>query len=197
MVKISDEFEKQDRHKLLLLTKSGNVKLLVDKPRKQTIFSFSLNANEVWKRWEHKTPSPVERIKAAKTSFEMGNEVRVRIDPIFPIENWQMHYEDLIYSMLSEFTPERITLGTPRGLAKTLMFSQDLTWAKYFTEKPEHSGWGKKIPDFQRKEIYLFFYDKLCALGFNKSKITMCKETTLMWTELGLNPFQIKCNCVW
>jgi len=197
MRQIVDKFEEQGRHKLLLLTKSGNVNLLVDRPRKQTIFSFSTNAKEVWKRWEHKTPSPDERIEAAKVAAKLEDEVRVRIDPIFPIENWQAHYEDLIYSIFSEFIPERITLGTPRGLAKTLMFSKDLTWTKYFTEKPEYSGWGKKMPASQRREIYLFFYDKLCALGFDKSKIAICKETAPLWKDLGLDPTKIRCNCVW
>lgn len=194
---IADKFEEQNRHKLLLLTKSGNVDLLIDRPRRQTIFSFSINAKEVWRRWEHKTPSPYERIKAGKAVAEIGDEVRVRIDPIFPIENWQADYEDLIYSIFSEFTPERITLGTPRGLAKTLMFSKDHTWTKYFTEKPEYSGWGKKIPTFQRKEVYLFFYDKLHSLGFDTSKVAMCKETVSMWKELGLKPEACKCNCIW
>jgi len=195
MEKVADKFEEQNKHKLLLLTKSSNIKLLVDRPRKQTIFSFSMNTKEVWKRWEHKTPLPDERIKAAKVAIEAGDEVRVRIDPIFPIENWKLDYEDLIYSILSEFTPERITLGTPRGLAKTLMFSKDLSWTKYFN-KGEITGWGKKISDELRSEIYLFFYDKLHNLGFDKSKIATCKETVLMWKDLGLDPTKIKCNCV-
>jgi len=194
---ISNKFEQKAEHKLLLLTKSGNIKPLADKPRKQTIFSFSLNAYEVWKRWEHKTPSPYERIKAGKVAAEIGDEVRIRIDPIFPIENWQAQYEDLTYSIFSEFTPERITLGTPRGLAKTLMFSKDLTWTNYFTEKPQYSGWGKKIPALQRREIYFFFYDKLHNLGFDMSKVAMCKETVSMWKELGLDPAKVRCNCVW
>jgi len=193
---ISDKFEQQSEHKLLILTKSSNVKPLLDRPRKQTVFSFSLNANEVWRRWEHKTPPPIQRIEAAKAAAEIGDEVRVRIDPIFPIENWQAEYEDLVYSIFSEFTPERITLGTPRGLAKTLMYSRDLSWAKYF-DKGEETGWGKKISDVLRREIYLFFYDKLCSLGFDKSKIALCKETASMWKELGLDPAKVRCNCVW
>jgi spore photoproduct lyase len=193
---ISDKFEEQSRHRLLLLTKSANVGHLDDKPRKQTIFSFSMNAKEAWRRWEHKTPPPDQRVEAAKVTAEIGDEVRVRIDPIFPVENWRAEYEELIYSILSEFTPERITLGTPRGLAKTLMFSKDLSWTKYFDEG-KLTGWGKKISDALRREIYLYFYDKLCALGFDKSKIAMCKETVSMWKELGLDPAKIRCNCVW
>ena len=196
MEKIADKFEEQNKHKLLLLSKSDNVDFLVKKPRRQTIASFSLNAHKVWELWEHRTSSPERRIKAAKALMEAGYEVRIRIDPIFPIEEWKRHYEDLVYYLLSELpeNPERITLGTPRGLRKTLMFSKDLSWTKWFTER---SGWGKKIATSLRKEIYLFFFDKLTALGFDKSKIAMCKETETMWNELNLNKQNCRCNCVW
>ena len=199
MKQIADLFETQDRHKLLLLTKSNRVEWLARQPRKQTIASFSLNATEVWRRWEKRTPSPQQRIIAAKKLIELGYEVRIRIDPIFPFEDWKTHYKDLVYSMFSELRsdPDRITLGTPRGLAKTLIFAKDRSWEKIaFTDKPEYTGWGKKPPKSVRKEIYLFFYDKLHNLGFDKSRIAMCKETRSMWKELGLNPYLCKCNCV-
>jgi spore photoproduct lyase len=199
MRQIADFFETQNKHKLLLLTKFDKVEWLTKEPRKQTIASFSLNATEVWKRWEKRTPSPQQRIMAAKELVESGYEVRIRIDPIFPIENWKTHYEDLIYSLFSGLAtdPERITLGTPRGLAKTLMFAKDRSWEKIaFTDKPERTGWGKKAPTSLRKEIYIFFYDKLAKLGFDKSKVAMCKETRSMWKELGLNPKFCKCNCI-
>jgi len=198
---ISDKFEEQAEHRLLLLTKSGNVRPLSDKGRKQTIFSFSLNAHEAWRRWERKTPSPEKRIEAAKIVSEVGSEVRLRIDPIFPIQDWQKHYEDLVYLLLSELPtdPDRITLGTPRGLAKTRMFSNDSSWWKLAFEDniSEDSSWGKKITSPLRKEIYLFFYDKLGNLGFDKSRIALCKETVSMWKELALNPANCKCNCTW
>lgn len=199
MKKISDKFEEQKKHKLLLLTKSGNVRLLLDKPRKQSIFSFSMNAPEVAKRWEHKTPSPEKRVEAAKDLSELGNEVRIRIDPIFPIENWQMHYGDFVSLLLSKLPtdPDRITLGTPRGLQMTLKFSKDRSWIKFFTDNPDKTGWGRKIPIPQRKEIYLFLYDKLSECGFDKSKIAICKETIGMWSELGLDYRNCKCNCIW
>ena len=201
MEKIADKFEEQNKHKLLLLTKSANVGFLVRKPRRQTIYSFSLNATEVGRRWEHKTAPPEKRINAAKRVMEAGYEVRVRIDPIFPIERWKKHYEDIIYLLFSELPqdPDRITLGTPRGLMKTRMYAKDLSWWKVaFEENPsEDSGWGKKIALPLRKEIYTFFYDKLAELGFDKSRIAMCKETISMWKELGLDYTKCKCNCVW
>ena len=200
MKQIADFFETQDKHKLLLLTKSHRVGWLIKEPRKQTVASFSLNANEVWRRWEKRTSSPQQRITAAKELLESGYEVRVRIDPIFPIKNWKNHYENLIYSMFSELPsdPDRITLGTPRGLTKTLIFAKDRSWERIaFMDNPERTGWGKKAPTPLRKEIYLFFYDKLESLGFGKSRIAVCKETKSMWKELDLNHNLCRCNCVW
>ncbi len=101
--------------------------------------------------------------------------------------------------MFSELdsNPDRITLGTPRGLAKTLIFAKDRSWERIaFTDEPERTGWGKKAPSSLRKEIYIFFYDKLANLGFDKSRIAMCKETKSMWKEMGLNPDACKCNCI-
>jgi len=194
---IADKFETQDKHKLLLLTKSGNVNFLVEKPRKQTIASFSISAPEVWNRWEKKTPSPEKRIDAARKVREAGYETRIRIDLIFPIENWQRCYDQLLNMLFSKLTPNRITLGTPRGLQKTLMFSKDLSWTEYFAED---SGWGKKLSSAVRKEIYLFFHDRLSDLGFNK--IALCKETVSMWEELDreagvFKSWEKKCNCAW
>ncbi len=200
MKRYVDFFETQDKHKLLLLTKSNRIEWLAEKNRKQTIASFSINAIKVWKRWENRTPSPLQRIEAARQLLENGYEVRIRIDPTFPIDNWKTHYQDLLYSLLSELPsdPHRITLGTPRGLAKTLIFAKDRSWERIaFTDEPDRTGWGKKAPFPIRKEIYLFFYDKLHNLGFDKSRVAMCKETESMWLELGLNPRLCKCNCVW
>jgi len=195
MERIAEKFEEQGRHKLLLLTKSDNFRILDrSNPFEQTIVSFSINAPEVWGRWEHKTVPPEKRIEAAKMISDIGYETRIRIDPIFPIENWHREYSELLHLLLSKFTPERITLGTPRGLAKTLMFSEDRSWAQYFTED---SAWGKKIPSILREEIYLFIYQTLDSLGFDKSKVSICKETRAMWEQLGLDYANCRCNCVW
>ena len=200
MKQIADLFETQTRHKLLLLSKSHVVQWLIDKSLKQTICSFSINAEEICKRWEKGACSSEQRINAAKQLVEAGYEVRLRIDPIFPIENWRGHYENLLYSIFSTLPsdPDRITLGTPRGLAKTLMFTKDKSWeAIAFTDNPERTSWGKKAPRSTRREIYQFFHDKLASMGFDKSDIAICKETRSMWNELGMEPKNCRCNCIW
>jgi spore photoproduct lyase len=200
MKQFADFFETQNKHKLLLLTKSNRIEWLAKNPLKQTIPSFSLNATEVWRRWEKRTPSPQQRIDAASELIKAGYEVRIRIDPIFPVENWKSYYEDLLYLIFSTLPsdPSRITLGTPRGLAKTLMFTKDRSWETIaFTDHPEHTGWGKKAPASTRKEIYQFFYNKLSSLGVDRSKIAICKETKSMWNDLGMEPKDCRCNCIW
>jgi spore photoproduct lyase len=198
MEKIVDKFEEQKKHKILLLSKMGirNIDFLLRKKRSQTICAWSLNAPEVAIKWERAAASPRERIIAAKMVNDIGYDTRIRIDPIFPIQNWKIHYGELLYELLSEFEPKKIILGTPRGLWKTIKYAKeagvDMSWSQFFSED---SGWGKKITFSKRKEIYQFFLDKLISLGFSRDKITFCKETVDMWRELGLTFTPMTCNC--
>ncbi|MCJ7505130.1 hypothetical protein MUP05_01470 [Candidatus Bathyarchaeota archaeon] len=201
MIQIIDKFDTQRKHRLLTLTKCGSrspmVPLLLTKPRKQTITAFSINAPEVARRYERSAPPPGERIEAARLLSEAGYDTRLRIDPIFPIENCREHYRDLLYSIFSALEPNRIILGTPRGLWKTIMFAKkagvDMSWTSYFSE--EQTGWGKKLPFPVRKAIYEFMYDQLISLGFEKSRISMCKEEVAMWKEMKLNYTPLTCSC--
>lgn len=198
MSQIADKFDRQSKHKLSTLSKFGpkNVGFLVERPRRNIICAWSVNAIEVAKRWERAAAPPEKRIEAARMVLEAGYDVRIRFDPIFPIEDWKSHYQDIIYRLIEQVTPSRIILGTPRGLWKTIEYAKEakinMNWADYFKED---SGWGKKLGFDQRLEIYSFFYDKLSAIGFDKSKITMCKETVNMWEKLGLKYMKSTCNC--
>lgn len=197
---IADKFEEQEKHKLLLLTKSNDVKFLLNKPRKQTIVSFSFNALKVAKRWE-KGAAPVEkRIEAAKLVKEAGYETRIRIDPMIPIKGWEGHYCDLVDKIFNSFEPSRITLGTLRGLQKTIIYSNDKSWTRYLSE--EETGWGKKVGFALRLSMYSVVSNYLKEkYGF--SKIALCKETPEIWRKLGMDPREsptwknCKCNCVW
>ena|SRR2546428_178287 len=198
MAKIADKFEEQSKHKLATLSKFGprNAQFLVAKPRKQTICAWSINALEVAKRWERAAAPPDQRIEAAKRVSEAGYDTRVRIDPMFPIEEWRQHYQDLIYRIFEKLTPERIILGTPRGLFKTIKYAQelgfDMRWASFFKED---TGWGKKLAFDQRFEMYSFAQDKLQAIGYEKGRISLCKETVNMWSALGREYQPETCNC--
>jgi len=198
MTQIVNKFEKQNKHKIYLLTKFGarNIQFLLDKFRKQVICAWSINAPAVAKLWEKSAPPPEERIEAARLVSKVGYDTRIRIDPIFPIADWRSHYEFLIGRILSNLTPNKIILGTPRGLWKTIKYAKkagvDMSWAQFFKED---SGWGKKLAFEQRKETYQFLYDKLSSAGYPLSRVSICKETVEMWNGLGLHYLPRVCNC--
>lgn len=186
-------FETQDRHKVLFLTKSNRVGNLLDMTgRSKVIVSFSLNADEVSRRWE-RAPPPQDRIQAAHSVSEAGFETRIRIDPMVPIRDWQRHYMDLIDRIFERFTPERITLGSLRGLQTTINQAQDKSWVEYLSEG---SNWGKKVAESTRCSMYSAVLDHL-STEYDYSNIGLCKETMRTWGVLGMDHAKIKCNCVW
>ena len=198
MIDIVDFFETQNKHKIYLLSKYGtsNMGFLLETLRSQVICGWSVNCKKVTEKWEQTAAKPEDRIKAANLAWEEGYDTRIRIDPIFPIENWKEHYNKLIEDIISSLHPNRIILGTPRGLWKTINYAEkagvDMTWTQFFTE---NSGWGKKISFDKRKEIYKFFYDKLDSLDYPFHRISICKETIKMWEALGLPYKNKQCNC--
>jgi len=186
-------FETQKFHKVLFLTKSSNVKNLLEiEPRNQTIISFSLNAIPVAERWE-KAPPILKRIEAAKKVFEAGYEVRIRIDPMVPVENWREHYLQLLDIIFENLAPERITLGSLRGLQSTVNGCTDKSWVKYLKES---SNWGRKI-DFQSRYIVYSTIIQQLKTKFSFRNIALCKEAVQMWNILEMDYKKIRCNCVW
>lgn len=185
-------FNQQSTHKLLMLTKSTQINnLLKLDGQKNTIMSFSLNAASVSQKWE-KAPPPLERIKAGAKLANAGYRVRARIDPMVPIENWREEYEKLIDAIFANFEPERITLGSLRGLHTTIRCAIDKSWTGYLSDS---SNWGKKIDDCTRFEMYSFVKNFLKD-KYNYRKIAFCKETIGMWGELDKDWKNIKCNCI-
>lgn len=187
-------FESQQKHKILFLTKSDNIKhLLKISNHNQTIISFSLNADEVANRWEKGAPSIDRRIEAARKLKEMGYEVRIRIDPMVPVPDWKAHYNGLVGKIFSSFVPSRITIGSLRGLQTTINGSTDKSWTEYLKES---SNWGKKIDFKTRYEMYANLINQLKE-KYSYSNVALCKETLAMWGRLGMDYQTIKCNCIW
>ncbi len=187
-------FEEQNRHKVLFVTKSDNIKHLLEiNPHNQAIISFSLNADEVAKRWERGAPSVDRRIEAGRKLSQAGYEVRIRIDPIVPVPDWNTQYINLIDQIFTNFTPSRITLGSLRGLQSTINGSTDKSWLEYLKEG---SNWGKKVEFKTRYEMYATIINQL-KKNYDYEEIALCKETVAMWAKLGMDYKKIKCNCIW
>lgn len=186
-------FESQKIHKVLFLTKSSNIKNLLElDSHNQVIMSFSLNAIPVADKWE-KAPKVMRRLEAAEKLYEEGFEVRARIDPMVPVENWENHYIHLIDLIFEKFSPERITLGSLRGLQSTINGCTDKSWVKYLSES---SNWGKKVDINSRLAMYKRIISYL-AEKYNYSNVALCKETKALWGILKMDYKKIKCNCIW
>ncbi len=186
-------FETQKKHKVLFLTKSSDIKNLLElESHNQAIMSFSLNAIPVADRWE-KAPRVMERIESAQKLYDNGFEVRIRIDPMVPIENWKEYYLHLVDLVFERFIPERITLGSLRGLQSTINGCTDKSWVKYLSEG---SNWGRKISSRLRYEMYSALIEYLKE-KYNYEKIALCKETLGMWRMLKMDFKEMKCNCIW
>jgi len=156
------------------------------------IVSFSLNAFDVARRWEKGAPGPKQRIGAARKLQDAGYTIRVRIDPIVPVENWERRYKELIEHLFDNIEPERITIGSLRGLQSTINNSADKSWVEYLDES---SNWGKKIGFEKRAEMYGAIIDHL-RNEFQYKHIGLCKETVGMWKEIGLDYRKTRCNCI-
>ena len=183
------------RHRLLFVTKGVHVEhFLKNEWQKNAILSWSINADPVAKQWERGAPPVEERLKAAQSIMGAGYEVRIRIDPVVPILGWEESYRRFIDQVFDHLWPERITLGTLRGLASTLAMSVDKSWFVYLSE---YSNWGKKTAFELRSRLYEVLVDSLRNHRFEK--IGVCKETLKMWrylSQLGLQRKPMMCNCL-
>jgi spore photoproduct lyase len=184
-------FEKQAHHRVLFLTKSYKIKNLLEiEPHRQTIISFSLNSIPVAETWE-RAPHILKRIEAARKVIEAGYEVRLRIDPMVPIEHWEKTYLQLLDIIFKNIAPQRITLGSLRGLQSTINGCTDKTWVRYLKES---SNWGRKINFETRYAMYLTLIKELRSI-YRFENVALCKETIQMWGALGMDHKHIKCNC--
>lgn len=186
-------FEGQEHHKVLFVTKSTNVRHLERGAYQDiAVISFSLNAEAVADRFEKKAPTVAQRIDAARKLARAGYEVRIRIDPMVPVEGWQQAYRSLVAALLSQFTPSRITLGSLRGLQSTINNATDKEWTAYLSER---SNWGRKVAFGTRYEMYRDIVDYL-RREYGYENVALCKETVAIWDKLGMDYRQIGCNCV-
>jgi len=185
-------FASQNKHKLLLLTKSANISELAKlTPSDSVITSFSLNSQEVSNKYEKKSPPPSARLNSAKTLKQLGFRVRLRIDPIIPIPNWKEGYTELI-EQINNIAPETITLGTLRffpALKHRATGNKEVFNYAVDNNDPD-ARW--RLPIDQRIEIYTHFFNHLTPAI---KKIGLCKETLKVHQILNLNHKNPTCNC--
>lgn len=79
-------------------TKSKNVSPLPNNPPENFILSFSLSPSEVVP-FEKKTPNLKARLDAINLAIEKGYKVRLVIDPILAIENFEAIYDQFLSTL--------------------------------------------------------------------------------------------------
>lgn len=180
------KFNHQQRHKLLLLTKSANVDGIIKLPHnRKTIVSFSVNPEGVIEKFERGASKLSERVIAAEKCKASGYPIRIRVDPMIPIENWNESYSELA-EIINAVEPERVTLGSLRFFDAVPVYSgRDKSIFKFGEEKTADGRW--RVPRSLRLEMYQLMLDKL------KVKVSLCKETVDVIRKLKLPQ---KCNCV-
>jgi len=186
-------FQGRNGHKVLFVTKSNHIENFLEGDyRGNAIISFSLNAEAVARRFENGAPTIAERIEAANRLSKAGYEVRLRIDPMVPVSDWESAYKSLIDEIFSRFIPSRITLGSLRGLQSTINQATDKSWVNYLSEK---SNWGKRIEFNTRYRMYEEL-TKYLEGKYSFTRVALCKETLEIWDKLNMDYKNIKCNCI-
>lgn len=189
---VASIFDTQNKHKVLFLTKSNEIDNILKLDTNNIIPSFTFNAYSVAKRWEKGAPDVKKRIEAARKLQENGYSVRIRIDPMIPVDNWSQIYVELLDDVFSNFIPERITFGSLRGLQSTINNSSDKSWVEYLSEK---SNWGKKVDFELRYSMYKTVINYL-KTEYKYERVALCKETKGMWEKLDMDFTKIRCNCM-
>lgn len=179
------KFARQDRHQLLFLSKSIDIKNALDlQPTNQVIFSWSINAEVAAKRWEQGAPSPSKRFKAARQMKEKGWRIRFRLDPMIPYEGWQKGYLRSI-EQINDLEPDMVTIGSLRASntlgAHAKKNGRDASIFGLLTQK-DPSGFKNRLPLTIHSKLFAF------ALEHLKSSINpaLCKEDLSLWKSLGL-----------
>ncbi len=183
-------FANQKKHKLLFLTKSATIdNLMKMAPNKQVIVSFSINAAPVSEMYEKASPSPEERLEAARRLKEHGYEVRLRLDPMIPVADWKGHYGDIIDKM-NQVGPSIVTLGSLRYFRN--LENHQKTETDIFSYGKDHGDpdGRLRVDRDTRTAMYRFCLDRLQCM-----RVGLCKETVDVHRDLGLPAGNQSCNC--
>jgi len=195
---------------LFMLTKSDNVDDILDLDHNgRTVIGFSMNAALVSRRWETGAPGFERRLAAARKVQEAGYRLRIRLDPIVPIDGWEEAYSSTIETIFQTVEPERMTLGTLRFEEGFYRLRHALIGSRILREYvddmipmfPPIIVPGRKTPvvgkySFDantRVELFNFAISEIRK--YSDCDIALCKESADVWASTGLPLSRCACVC--
>lgn len=195
---------------LYMLTKSDNVDDILDLDHKgHTIVTWSMNNDMVSRKFEIGAPPFERRLEAASKVQKAGYPVRIRLDPIVPVEGWKEAYSGTIKKIFRKISPERITLGTLRfeegfynmrnsifstgsELPEILERMKPMFEPKLFPGTKKAKSGKYSFSEKRRVEIFDFIINEIRA--YSDCRIALCKESASVWKALNM-PLS-RCSCV-
>jgi len=195
---------------LYMLTKSDNVDDILDLPHNgHTIMAWSLNSESISRKFERGAPTFRRRLTAARRVQQAGYPLRLRLDPIVPVDGWKRAYCETVKMIFNEVQPERMTIGTLRfedsfykmrhKIFESGSELPDIVEDMVPMFEAEELACGKQsigkytFPEDKRVEIYGFIINEIRK--YSDCTVALCKESEAVWRTLGLNPSRCSCVC--
>ena len=162
----------------------GNNLDLPQNPPENVIISWSFSPETIWRKYEHKTPSPKARLEASLDAQRKGYRVGLRFDPILIFDQWNYEYEEVIAQLSGlnkNLLDSYIEIGVFRGTQK--LFDEikyryprsDILNQEFVMCEDGKLRYARHI----RIYVYYTLAKLLRANGFN-SEIKLCMEPKWM-----------------
>jgi spore photoproduct lyase len=188
--------------RMVILTKSADVENLLDLDHGgRTILSWTVNAPEVARDFEEKTPAIMARIEAMRRCALAGYPVRAVLMPIVPVANWQEIYRRFMVTLLDSVPLSRITLGCICSYPQAqrlmeLKLGKQNAISRLLDRGPAKSDDGRlRFSHSTRKEVYRHLV--ACVRRQRPDlEISLCLEDESMFVSLDLQEGIGRCNCV-
>jgi len=150
------------------------------------IYSWSLSLPTISERYEKRVASLDARLKKAKEMKNDGHRVRLRLDALAPIENWECELVEVM-NRINEVSPEMLTIGALRASNTAALrraatdnkrdasiFDHlnevDPSGFKYRTENKFHADVFRRVKELLAPHI----------------RLGLCKEDSSLWRETGI-----------
>ena len=126
-------------------TKSSNFKSIDNMDSSQNVLlSWTISPEKVSKSYEHLAPPLFQRISAIQSAMDKGWKVRLCIDPVIDMQDWNKIYSEFFLFLFQKIDPNKlydITMGTFRmnkdyfNRINRRNTESELYYLKYVTEK--------------------------------------------------------------